>query len=245
MRSGYIILLLFLVICSASFAQNKTIENRLAEIEKTKASPAIISELKELLSTAKLTNEDNLAIQTTLVHQYQALQLWDTCLNYCQAQVALAHQQKNSLAEATFYKLIGGTYYYIPQKDNAIAYWNKCIALAEPNNYHTLLAQCYHNVGVICLEDGKDLLVAENYFIKAIELSKKNNDTSSATYSLHFRLLATTYERENKLDKAEEIYNNIISKTRAAKDSGNMVESLLFYSHLLRKKKRVRKGYSA
>jgi signal transduction histidine kinase len=237
-----ILFLLFLFSSTILFAQNKMVENRLAEIEKTKASVELVNELKKTLSTPSLSNEDNLAVQTTLVHQYQALQLWDTCLNYCQAQVALAHEQKNSFAEATFYKLIGGTYYYIPKKENAIAYWNKCIALAEPNNYHTLLAQCYHNVGVICLESGKDLDIAENYFIKAIELSKKNNDTSSTTFSLHYRLLATTYGQENKLDKAEKIYKEIIAKSRTLKDSANLVEGLLFYSNVLVKKKEFQKA---
>ncbi len=242
MRPSSIILIGALAICLNLFAQNKSIENRLAEMEKTKASPELVGELKKIITTPNLSNEDNLAIQTTLVHQYQALQMWDTCLNYCQAQVALAHLQKNSLAEATFYKLIGGTYYYIPKKENAIAYWNKCIALAEPNNYHTLLAQCYHNVGVISLESGKDLDVAEKYFIKAIEISKNNNDTSSSTFSLHYRLLATTYDQENKLDKAEKIYQEIIAKSRAIKDSGNLVEALLFYTNVLNKKKEFQKS---
>jgi signal transduction histidine kinase len=244
MRLNYFSFFFLILISDASFAQNKAIENRLAEIEKTKASTELVNELKKILVTPNLSNEENLAIQTTLVHQYQALQLWDTCLNYCQAQVQLAHQQKNSFAEATFYKLIGGTYYYIPKKENAIAYWNKCIALAEPNNYHTLLAQCYHNVGVICLESGKDLDIAENYFIKAIELSKKNNDTSSSTFSLHYRLLATTYDQENKLDEAERIYKEIIAKSRVLKDSANLVEGLLFYSNVLVKKKAFQKAVS-
>jgi signal transduction histidine kinase len=244
MRLNYFFFILFYLFFNNLFAQNKAIENRLAEIEKIKASHELVNELKKTLTTAQLSNEDNLAIQTTLVHQYQALQLWDTCLNYCQAQVALAHQQNNSFAEATFYKLIGGTYYYIPKKDNAIAYWNKCIALAEPNNYHTLLAQCYHNVGVICLESGKDLDIAEKYFIKAIELSKKNNDTSSTTFSLHYRLLATTYDQENKLDEAEKIYKAIIAKSRVLKDSANLVEGLLFYTNVLRKKKEFQKAIS-
>lgn len=239
-----IFVLIFFSYSNLLFAQNNVLENRLAEIEKSKASSEFIIELKKKLTSSSLSKEENLAVQTTLVHQYQALHLWDTCLNYCQAQVALAHLQNNSLAEATFYKLIGGTYYYIPKKENAIAYWNKCIALAEPNNYHTLLAQCYHNVGVICLESGMDLDVAEKYFIKAIELSKKNNDTSSSTFSLHYRLLATTYDQENKLDKAEKIYQAIIAKSRTIKDSANLVEGLLFYTNVLRKKKEYQKAVS-
>jgi signal transduction histidine kinase len=238
----YLIMLLF--ISNTLLAQNKVLQNKLADIEKNKASSIAIVDLKKMLSVSNLTNEDKLAIQTTLVHQYQALQMWDTCLNYCQVQVAQAHLQKNTLAEATFYKLIGGTYYYIPQKTNAIAYWNKCIALAEPNNYFTLLGQCYHNVGVICLESGTDLDIAEKYFIKAIELSKKNNDTASSTFSLHYRLLATTYDQEDKLEKAENIYQALISKSRVLNDSANLVEALLFYTNVLCKKKEFQKAIS-
>ncbi len=226
---------------SITFAQNKSIESRLAAIEKLKPSPELVNELKKTLSTPGLSIKDNLAIQTTLVHQYQAMQLWDTCLNYCQAQVAIAHQQKNSLAEATFYKHIGSTYYYIPQKQNAISYWKKCIAIAEPNKYITLLEQCYHNVGVISFE-GADYNLAEMYFIKAIDLSKQKNDTTSAGFILHYRLLATTYDVENKLNKAENIFQEIIAKSRAAKDSANLVESLVFYTNVLKKKKEFDKA---
>ncbi len=235
------LLLVFLGCSNMLFAQNKVLETRLAEIEKSKASSEFIIELKKKLTSSNFSNEENLAIQTTLVHQYQALHMWDTCLNYCQAQVALAHQQKNSLAEATFYKHIGSTYYYIPQKQNAIAYWKKCITIAEPNKYITLLEQCYHNVGVISFEEA-DYNLAEMYFIKAIDLSKQKNDTASAGFILHYRLLATTYDVENKLDKAEKIFQEIIAKSRAAKDSANLVEGLVFYTNVLKKKKEFEKA---
>ncbi len=239
----YFFFVLLFIIYNNLFAQNSAIENRLAEIEKIKASAGLVNELKKTLTTPNLSNEENLAIQTTLVHQYQALHMWDTCLNYCQAQVALAHHQKNSLAEATFYKHIGSTYYYIPQKQNAIAYWKKCIAIAEQNRYITLLEQCYHNVGVISIEEA-DYNLAETYFIKAIDLSKQKNDTNSAGFILHYRLLATTYDIENKLNKAEKIFQEIIAKSRAAKDSANLVEGLVFYTNVLKKKKEFEKAIS-
>ncbi len=241
LRSSFIFWLL--AFGPVSFAQNKVIATRLAEIEKLKPSQELISELKKTLNTPNLSIEENLAIHTTLVHQYQAMQLWDTCLHYCQTQVALAHKQNNSLAEATFYKHIGSTYYYIPQKQNAVAYWKKCITIAEPNKYITLLEQCYHNVGVISVE-GADYNIAETYFIKAIELNKQKNDTTSAGFLLHYRLLATTYDIENKLDKAEKIFLEIIAKSRAAKDSANLVEGLVFYTNVLKKKKEFDKAIS-
>lgn len=232
---------ILIFISTAIVAQNGSLDRRLEEIEKSNSLTESVIELKKMLSSKKLTKEETLAVQTTLVHKYQQLKQWDASLNYCQDQITLAHNQNNSFAEATFYKLIGSTYYYIPQKESAVTYWKKCIAIAEPNNYYTLLAQCYHNVGVIYIEENK-LSLAEQYFIKAIELSKKNSDTMSATFSLHYRLLATTYDRENKLGEAEKIFLQIISKNRAAKDSANLVESLLFYTNVLKKKKEFEKA---
>ena len=240
MRSSCLIFFLLFFV-TGLFAQNNELAKQLAAIEKSINHKAGIIELEKLLNSSNLTATDNLAVQTALVHKYQQLKQWDTCLNYCQAQVALAHQQNNSLAEATFYKLIGGTYYYIPQKENAIAYWKKCIEIAEPNKYNALLAQCYHNVGVISFE-GADYKLAEKYFIKAIDLSKQNGDTASTTFSLHYRLLATTYDAENMPDKAEKIFQELIVKTRLAKDSANLVESLLFYTNVLKKKKEFEKA---
>ena len=235
-------LFVVLMLCSNFLAaQTDTIPKLVERLEAASDNNAAVITINQLLKSKELSEANRLALQTTLIHKYQALQQWDRCLNYCQQQINLAHQQKNTLAEATFYKHLGSTYYYIPQKQNAIAYWKKCIAIAEPNKYHTLLAQCYHNVGVISLEEA-DFNTAENYFIKAIDLSKQNNDTASATFSLHYRLLATTYETDNKLDKAEKIFQKIIAKSRAAKDSANLVECLLFYTSVLKKKNEFEKA---
>ncbi len=237
-----VFLFFVLMLCSNFLtAQTDTIPKLVERLEAASDNNAAVITISQLLISKELNETNRLALQTTLIHKYQALQQWDRCLNYCQQQINLAHQQKNTLAEATFYKHLGSTYYYIPQKQNAIAYWKKCIAIAEPNKYHTLLAQCYHNVGVISLEEA-DFNSAENYFIKAIDLSKQNNDTASATFSLHYRLLATTYETDNKLDKAETIFQKIIAKSRAAKDSANLVECLLFYTSVLKKKSEFEKA---
>jgi|CXWL01.1.fsa_nt_gi signal transduction histidine kinase len=241
MRRKNFLLAIFCITVYCLPAQDSAIHKKIEAIEKSNSNAEGIKELNTILATASLNAGEKLAAQTALVHKYQELQQWDICLNYCQQQIILAHQQKNTLAEATFYKHLGSTYYYIPQKKSAIEYWKKSIAISEPNNYQALLAQCYHNVGVITFEEA-DYSTAEKYFIKAIDLSKQNNDTSSATFSLHYRLLATTYDSENKLDKAEEIFQNIIAKCRAEKDSANLVEGLLFYTNVLKKKKEFEKA---
>jgi len=224
------------------FAQNNTIRNRLMEIEKSNSYASSIIELRKTLSSLRLNNEEYIAVQTTLIHQYQALRMWDTCLHYCQEQLAKAHEQKNTLAEATFYKLIGSTYYYIPEKTRAVEYWDKCIEIAETNHYNTLLEQCYHNVGVIYLENGVQYDVAEKYLQRALNFGLSNQEATSTDNNMHRRLLATLYERTNKLDKAESMFLEVIKNCETTKDSFLLAETMMFYSLVLTKKKEFKKA---
>ncbi|MCX6313478.1 MAG: histidine kinase [Sphingobacteriales bacterium] len=215
---------------------NNTLSIQLAEIENSTASEARIASLKKMLDAPSLTVDEILAIQTTLVHQYLELQQWDICLHYCQQQIALAHQQNNPLAEATFYKLIGNTYYHISDKKRAVDYWEKSISVSEPNKFNVLLEQCYHNVGVYFLESGTDYKKAESYLLKGYTIGLKLYPAVSTQISLHQRLLATLYEQLNQFDKSEGFYIKVIFNSKILKDSANLIESLSFYSGLLVKK---------
>jgi signal transduction histidine kinase len=178
-------------------------------------------------------------LQTTLIHKYQELQQWDTCLNYCQQQVTEAHAQNNTLAEATFYKMIGNTYYHIPDKDKAIEYWKKCIVISEPARFNLLLEQCYHNLGSVYLERSEHYDWAEKYLQQSVKLSIANKTDEQALGRLHYRLLATLYERTNQLDKALKAYADVITKSRQSKDSSNLTEALMFSSGVLVKQKKI------
>ncbi|MEP7254150.1 MAG: tetratricopeptide repeat protein, partial [Ferruginibacter sp.] len=193
----------FLFLCNFLFAQTGAIKKELETFESSNDHEAAVIGLSKLLASEKLSPEDKLAVQSKLISQYQQLQKWDTCLSYCQAQVALAHQQNNPLAEATFYKLIANTYYHIPDKEKAVAYWEKCIAISEQNNYSVLLEQCYHNIGAVNLENNTNLDIAEQYFLKSLKLGLVNNKENSSDNNRHYRLLATLYTQTNQLQKAE------------------------------------------
>ena len=117
----FVLCICIIVVITPAFSQlgtakadSSTVLKQLAVIKKSTSHETSIVLLQKLLAIPNLTIDEKLDIQSSLVHQYQQLQKWDTCLNYCQQQINLAHQQNNSLAEATFYKLMGGTYYYIP-----------------------------------------------------------------------------------------------------------------------------------
>lgn len=226
----------------ALFAQNNSISNRLMEIEKSNSYASSIIELRKILSSLRLNKEEYMAVQTTLIHQYQALRQWDTCLHYCQEQMAKAHEQKNTLSEATFYKLIGNTYYFIPEKDRAVEYWNKCIEISEPNHYNTLLEQCYHNVGAIYLEKGVQFALAEKYLQQALTIGLSNHSETSIENNQHRRLLATLFERTSQLDKAEKLYLEVIKNCESAKDSFLLSETMMFFSQVLTKKKEFKKA---
>ena len=162
------IVFLFLGLGNLLFAQTDAIKKQLDIFENSNNHEAAIIGLNKLLASEKLAPGDKLAVQSKLISKYQQLQKWDTCLGYCQAQVALAHQQNNTLAEATFYKLIANTYYHVPEKEKAVAYWKKCISISEQNSYNVLLEQCYHNIGSVYLENTTNLDIAEKYFLKSL-----------------------------------------------------------------------------
>ena len=220
-----------------SIADSNAVFKELAQIKKSTSYDVSVIVLKKMLLKPKLSLEETLAIQTTLVQQYQELKKWDTCLHYCQEQIAVAHLQKNTLAEATFYKSIGSTYYYIPEKGKAVEYWNKCIEISEVNHFNTLLEQCYHNIGVIYLENGVQYDLAEKYLQRALQFGLSNHDAASTDNNMHRRLLATLYERTNQLRKAENLFIEVIKNCELTKDTFLLAETMMFYSQVLIKQK--------
>lgn len=168
--------------------------------------------------------------------------MWDTCLNYCQTKITEAHQQKNTLAEATFYKLVGGTYYNIPEKDKVVEYWNKSVVICLANNYNVLLEKCYHNIGTVFLDKGLHLDSAESYLQKAYSMGLVNHAKAAPENLLHGRVLATLYERMDKLNEAEKLYVQTIANCEEAKDTTHIAETMMFYSEVLTKKKEYDKA---
>lgn len=238
----YFLPLILLFTAGGLAAQNSSLEKQLAVIEKGNVPGKNIAELKKILATSNLTTKENIAVQTAIIHQYQELQQWDTCLHYCQSQIELAQTQNNKLAEATFYKLLGNTCYHIPDKNKALLYWKKCISISEAIPENLLLEQCYHNIGSVILETGINYEEAERNFQKAIQLSIANKTDTTQLGNLHYRLLATLYREMGKYDKADRLYTEVITKARQLNDSLRIAEALMFYAGLLSKEKKYDKA---
>lgn len=228
--------------CFSQPAASNDLLGKLTIIENSSSHDAAIISLKKILATTGLSTGDKLAAQTALIHQYQELQKWDTCLNYCQSQISMAQKQNDPLAIATFYKLIGNTYYHIPDKEKAVLYWEKSIAISKPNHYNLLLEQCYHNISAIYIERQINFNRAEKYLQEAIRLSVANKMDTTQLGNLHYRLLATLYERTNQLSKAESLYDFVMKRSRQMNDTARLAEALMFYSEVLVKEKKYDKA---
>lgn len=237
-----IMLILFFVLCQGAVMAQDKLAEKLQLIEKSQASDKHIKELKDLLRSSEIPAKDNIAIQTVIVHQYQQLRQWDSCLHYCQAQIAFAQRQHNKTAEAAFYKLLGNTCYYIPDKNKAVAYWKKCIAISETIGDNLQLEQCYHNIGSVILETGTNYDEAESNFLKAIQLSLINKTDTSELGNLHYRLLATLYAETGRFKKADSLYIQVVARARQLNDSLLIGEALTFYSGLQAKEKKFDKA---
>lgn len=238
-------LLLWLLFLPALLpAQTDTVAVLVNRLEASSNHPAVIKEVNTLLAKAGtgFSAQNRIALKTVLVHKYIELQKWDSCLNFCQQQIAAAHSSGNTLEEASFYKLIGNTYYAIPDKGKAQDYWRKTITIAEANKHTLLLEQCFHNMAAVAIDSGVRWNEAERYLLRSLQLGKENNMEGTTLYNQHNRLLATLYERINRLDKAEALYLDVISKSRELKDTLRLAESLMFYSDVLTKQKKFDKA---
>lgn len=244
MKKAPLFYLLVFLCCITATAQNENATALVSRLEAAANHQAAINEINTLLANNRTgySAQEWLSIKTALVHKYIELQKWDSCLNFCQQQIATARISGNTLEEASFYKLIGNTYYSIPDKGKAQEYWRKTIAIAEAHKYTLLLEQCYHNMAAVAIDSGTRWNEAERYLLRSLQLGKENKQEGTTLYNQHNRLLATLYERINRLDKAEALYLDVISKSRELKDTLRLAESLMFYSDVLTKQKKFNKA---
>lgn len=239
----YCVLLVSLLQFFCAAAQKETVTDMVSRLESNNNHQLVINDVTKLLSdNNNFGAAEKLSVQTLLVHKYIELQKWDSCLAFCQQQVAAAHNSGNTLSEATFYKLIGNMYYGLPDKGKAQDYWRKAIGVAENNHHGVILEQCYHNLAAVAIDSGTRWKEAEQYLLRSLQLGRENRQEGTALYNQHNRLLATLYERIDRLDKAEALYLEVITKSREIKDTQRLAESLMFYSDVLIKQKKFDKA---
>lgn len=223
---------LILSLCNWVMAQKITVSAQAERMDASANHASVADTIITLLKNNSYTEEEKLSLQKVFVHQLIALQKWDTCIQYCQQQINLAQKNNTPFTEATFYQLLGNTYYNLIKKDKALEYWQQCIRISEKNNFSALLEHVTHNIGVYYLELHRTN-EAEAYLLRSMEISRKNNTLNSAGGNLHYRVLATLYASAKQFGKAEKLYQEVIKNSREMKDSTNLEQALSFFSLLL------------
>lgn len=199
-------------------------------LEASNNHSADTSFIVNYLQKKSLNKEDKLCLQTVLVHKYLELQAWDICLNYCYKNVEEAHKIADFYSEAFFTKNIGNTFYHIKKSDKAVEYWQRAVALSVANNILEIEEVCLQNIAAVYMEKAEKYDVAEKYLLRSIEIAKLRKTENSSTARGHYRLLATLYDHTNRFRKSATIYEQLIKEARAAKDTGILIESLIFYA---------------
>lgn len=236
------ILILFLILCRTLGAQSDSVLFFVQRLDTSAAHSDDIRSIRQWLSKSTLSVADQIALQSAMVKKFQELKQWDECLSYCQQKVTEARNTDNTLAEASFLKLIGNTYYHIPDKEKAIPYWEKCLEISAAHEYYLLWQQALNNLGGYYIDINLHLDKAEEYLLRAIEIGKKNPVPDFQQLNHNYRLLATLYDRNNQPAKSAAIFEKVIEQSRQQGDSMQLAEALMFYSRALSRSKNFSKA---
>lgn len=229
--------ILFLItILNIQGSANTKIEDICERLEKNPNHKLAIDSLKILLKNKKLTDHENVKIYTSILYKYSMLQHFDTCLSIAENQLLLAKQNGSFLGQATFYKQIGNTYYYLKNQKKAIEYFNRSLDISKSHQLFELAEDCSHNIAGTRMEQGLSDTKTEDYLKKAIYYNKLCTPQRIDRQIGHYRLLATLYDYQNKLDMAQNIYEQLLKITRKHKRPYDEMTTLCFYSQVLSRK---------
>lgn len=213
-----------------------------AKLEKSTTHRQDIETINSILNSRSNSKEEILKLNTILAIKFINIQQYDTCLKILDKQIDLAKKTTDLYTQAYYYKLKGNVYYYIPNRELATQYYKKCLEISVPKSYHDLSENCYHNLGSIRLDIGNYTVETESYFLKSIEYNKLNKLRTNKSYFHHLRMLATLYERQNKLEKAEDLYKKIIGELNSENNKYDEATAKIFYSEVLTKQKRYKEA---
>jgi signal transduction histidine kinase len=216
------------------YSQDSVVLKKIESLDKAQGEEKNILLLKETIKLSK-NNTEILNAKIAIAHQLVAVRKVDSCIVFCQQEIAYYHQQKDAFSEANFYKLLGNAYYHYPLKDKALIYWNKCLEISEPNNFNLLNEHCTHNIGAVLLEN-EDIPQAEKYLKKALKMGLLNAPKLSQTNNNHYRVLASLYNLSERYNEAEIIFLDIINDNKIMKDTFHLIETMMFYTAVLRNK---------
>jgi signal transduction histidine kinase len=197
--------------------------------------------LDSINKKAKLNEKTQVLLYEKLAQRALELTNYGKLTEVCVKGIDLAQKNKLDSAEAFFYKFIGFSQSYNQKLKESIVSFRKSAEIANRANLKILEATNYNNIGGNSI-DLKEFDQAEFYLKKSIALSEKNGFPSLRNKLLSYRLLATLYERTNRLHLCEPIYVSLEKSSFELKDTNLICSNLVFYGNFLRDQKKIKKA---
>lgn len=241
------ILLLFSVLVSLSGTLRAQLTNnrmmqRIESADAIRIDSVAIDSLQQIFLQRNLTLHDQLSAATKLVFRLAAARRYDDALKLCHQHLTLSRNAQSDSAECVYTKLLGVTYYYMQQRQEAILYFEKALKQATLHGYYSIAYSCSNNIGGILL-DLKEYAKAEKALLQALSLMRTYGAKPEES-AITQRLLATLYDYQGKPAAAENIYKETIAYSLQNGDSLAAAHAMAFYADLLWKQKQYQKAVS-
>lgn len=218
------------------------ITQRIDSANAIRIDSVAIDSLQEVFLQRGLSSNDKLMAATKLVFRMAAARRYEDALKLCHQQITVSRNSQNDSAECVYTKLLGVTYYYMQQRQEALLYFEKALKQAELHGYYPIAYSCSNNIGGILL-DLKEYNRAEKSLLQAISLMRTYGSKPEEIV-ITKRLLATLYDYQGKAKAAENIYRETIAYSLQNGDSISAAHAMTFYADLLWKQKQYQKAVS-
>ncbi|MCD4793287.1 MAG: tetratricopeptide repeat protein [Bacteroidales bacterium] len=202
-RQAFIIIL-FIVTCTVSFAQNHIKTDSLKNLLKTvniNERPKLLNELaKEYLPNfpEKAKKNASLALQ-------------------------FARKQNNRIEQAFALKYIGVALYYQSEYEKALENYNNSMQIFKELDNKPEIAKLFNNTGLI-YKELNNYEKALEYFQKVLKTDKKNKDKRGVAYSLNN--IGLIYYELNNYEDALEYFQKSLKKEKEIDNKNGLAKSL-------------------
>lgn len=229
-----LVLLVFAVfITGMAFSQQNRYQAFFREIDSAVQDESALSKLQEFNKRKKLSKYEKIELYKRIIPLAVNLQKYDIALNFSFQGEKVAEILKDDSLKAAYINQIGGAYYYIGKRNEAISYFKKANAIARQHGFWKMEAKTLSNLGALAIEH-QEYADAERYLKKSIEIFKKHN-IHHKDGLLTYRLLATLYTDTGKFKKSKLIYDELIDISRQIQDTDMMCTSMTYYAQQLSK----------
>ena len=156
---------------------------------------------------------------------------YDQALNISMKQVALAEKSKDTRLIGAAYNNIAGSYTDLGFIDKALEYYLRAITIYEQRNDQRHLAAVYVNLLGIFSSVGHSPTKALKYGLKAIEVSRANNNTTVLQEAL--LNVSYLYVKINKTNEALKTITEAIGISRKLEDKSFITDELVELNNIL------------